>query len=103
VVLLEEEDEIAPGLRTWFSGVHHRSTMVVEADTAEGTVAVTDSFFIYENVEGPNWHPLGLNESFDEMFRTNERVLRTARHVVPLYDPNVFQRYPGGIIARARS
>jgi hypothetical protein len=103
VVLLEEEDEIAPGLRTWFSGVHHRSTMVVEADTAEGTVAVTDSFFVYENVEGPNWHPLGLNESFDEMFRTNERVLRTARHVVPLYDPNVFKRYPGGIIARARS
>ena len=35
VVLLDDEDEIAPGLRTWFAGVHHRSTMVVEADTAE--------------------------------------------------------------------
>jgi hypothetical protein len=99
VRLLEDEDEVAPGLRTWFSGVHHRSTMVVEADTAEGVVAISDSFFVYENIEGEDWHPLGLNESFEEMFVTNARVLRTARHIVPLYDPRVFERYPGGFIA----
>jgi hypothetical protein len=101
VDLLEDEHEIAPGLRTWFSGVHHRSTLVVEADTADGVVAISDSFFVYENIEGPTWHPLGLNESFEEMFRTNERVLRTARHIIPLYDPKVFWRYPGGLIAAA--
>lgn len=99
VVLLEDEDEIAPGLRTWFCGVHHRSTLVVEVDTADGVVAISDAFFVYENVEGPDWHPLGLNESFEETFRTNERVLRTAQHIVPLYDPRVFERYPGGVIA----
>ncbi len=99
VRLLEDEDEIAPGLRTWFCGVHHRSTLVVEADTADGVVAISDAFFVYENIEGPKWHPLGLNESFAETFRTNERVLRTARHIVPLYDPKVFERYPGGVIS----
>ena len=103
VMLLEDEDEIAPGLRTWFSGVHHRSTMVVEADTRDGVVAISDSFFVYENIEGPNWHPLGLNESFDEMFRANARVLKTARHIVPLYDPKVFERYPDGVIATTRT
>lgn len=103
VVLLDDEDEIAPGLRTWFSGVHHRSTMVVEADTADGLVAMSDAFFVYENIEGENWHPLGLNESFEETFRTNRRVLATARHVIPLYDPRVFDRYPGGVIAPRRS
>ena len=99
VVLLEDEAEIAPGLRAWFSGVHHRSTMVVEADTAAGVVAISDSFFVYENIEGESWRPLGLNESFDEMFHTNRRVLDTAHHIVPLYDPRVFERYPGGVIA----
>ena len=99
VRLLDDEDEIAPGLRTWFAGVHHRSTMVIEIDTPNGVVAATDAFFVYENVEGDDWWPLGLNESFDETFRTNERVRRTAQHIVPLYDPNVFVRYPGGIIA----
>ena len=99
VVLLEDEDEVAPGLRTWFCGVHHRSTLVVEVDTPSGVVAASDAFFVYENIEGPDWHPLGLNESFEETFRTNKRVLATARHIVPLYDPRVFERYPNGVIA----
>jgi hypothetical protein len=99
VSLLEDEHEVAPGLRTWHSGVHHRSSLVVEVDTRVGTVAISDSFFVYENVE--QGVPLGLNESFEEMFATNARVLRTARHIVPLYDHRVFERYPGGVIAPA--
>jgi hypothetical protein len=98
VSLLEDEHEIAPGLRTWHSGVHHRSSLVVEIDTEVGTVAASDSYFVYENVEG-DYRPLGLNESFEEMFRTNERVVRTASHILPLYDHRVFERYPGGIVA----
>lgn len=97
LVLLEDEHEIAPGLRTWHSGVHHRSSLVVEVDTTVGTVAISDSFFVYENVE--DGIALGLNESFEEMATTNARVLRTAGHIVPLYDHRVFERYPGGVIA----
>ena len=66
-----------------------------------GVVAISDAFFVYGNVEGDAWRPLGLNESFEETFRTNERVRRTADHIVPLYDPAVFDRYPGGIVAPA--
>lgn len=101
VVLLEDEHELAPGLRTWQCGVHHRSTVVVEVDTPAGVVAISDAFFVYGNVEGDAWRPLGLNESFEETFRTNERVRRTADHIVPLYDAAVFDRYPGGIVAPA--
>ncbi|MFO1539561.1 MAG: hypothetical protein ACKOTZ_03805 [Chloroflexota bacterium] len=97
VALLEDEQEIAPGLRTWHGGVHHRSSLVVEVETSVGTVAISDSFFVYENIE--EGIALGLNESFEEMAATNARVLRTARHIVPLYDPTVFVRYPGGVIA----
>lgn len=97
VRLLEDEDEIAPGLRTWWSGVHHRSSIVVEVDTVEGTVCISDSFFYYENVEDDRL--LGLNENMYEAVATNTRVRKVARHIIPLYDPKVFERYPGGIIA----
>lgn len=97
VRLLDDEDQIGPGLRTWHSGVHHRSSMVVEVDTAVGIVAISDSFFVYENLEGNR--ALGLNESFEEMFRAYDRVRRTTDHAIPLYDHAVFERYPGGIVA----
>ncbi len=98
VRLLADEDEIVPGLRTWWSGVHHRASMVIEVDTPGGVVAISDSFFVYENVE--DGRILGINESMQEALETNERVLRTADHIVPLYDPKVFDRYPGGIVSR---
>lgn len=98
VRLLSDEDEIAPGLRTWWSGVHHRASIVVEVDTPNGVVAISDSFFHYENVEGGRI--LGINESMDEALRTNDRVLQVADHIVPLYDPKVFERYPGGIVSQ---
>jgi hypothetical protein len=42
---------------------------------------------------------LGLNESFAEVMRCNERTLRTAQHLVPIHEPRVFDRYPGGVVA----
>ena len=96
VRLLEDEDEIAPGLRTWWAGAHHRATLAVEIDTAAGTVVVSDAFFYYENVEQNRL--LGINENMYEALTAYERA-RKADHRVPLYDPKVFDRYPGGVIA----
>ncbi len=89
VSLLEDEHAIVPGLRTWHSGVHHRSSLVVEVDTAVGTVAISDSFFVYENVE-TDLAPLGLNESFEEMF-TDQRPGATygAAHRAPVRPPRL--------------
>lgn len=97
VRLLEDEDEIAPGLRTWWSGAHHRESIVVEVDTAAGVVAISDSFFYYENVE--DGRMLGLCENMYEALACNERVLKSAAHIVPIHDPKVFDRYPEGVIA----
>jgi hypothetical protein len=96
VRLLEDDDEIAPGLRTWWAGGHHRATLAVEVDTAVGTVVISDVFFYYENVEESR--VLGINENMYEALTAYERA-RTAAHRVPLYDPKVFERYAGGVIA----
>lgn len=94
VRLLERDDEIVTGIRTWWSGVHHRASMVVEVDTAGGVAALSDSYFWLENVEQD--HPVGICEDVWECLDTYERVRRTADIVVPLYDPKNFDRFPGG-------
>lgn len=96
VRLLDDEEEIAPGLRAWWAGAHHRSSMVYEADTAHGAVAITDCAFKYGNLNG---HPLGIAESLAEGHAAYSRILRQARHVIPLYDPEALTRYPGGLVA----
>jgi hypothetical protein len=97
VRLLEDEDEVVPGLRTWWAGNHHRATMAVEIDSNAGVVVASDAFFYYENVE--DGQPLGISENMYEGIAAYERTRRVADHIVPLYDPRVFERYPDGIVA----
>jgi len=97
VRLLDDEDLIAPGLRTWWCGGHHRESMVVEVDTPVGTTAVSDLFFYYDNIESDQL--VGICECMEEVLAANARVRRNASHLVPIHDPKVFDRYPGGVIA----
>lgn len=97
VRLLEDEDLIADGLRTWWAGGHHRASIVVEVDTAVGVVAISDTYFHESNVtEGI---PLGINENLYEVLDAYARVRTTADHILPLYDPKNFERFPGGVVA----
>ena len=98
VRLLEDEDEIASGLRTWWSGGHHRASIVVEVDTPNGVVAISDTFFHLSNVMDE--HPIGISENIYEAMETYARVRATADHILPLYDPGNFERYPGGSVSR---
>lgn len=95
--LLEDEDEIVPGVRTWWSGGHHRASINVDVDTARGVVALSDSFFYLENVLED--HPIGISENIWECLDAYERVRRTASTIVPLYDPKNFDRFPDGVVA----
>lgn len=97
VRLLEDEDELAPGLRTWWAGAHHRETIVVEFDTSVGVVAVSDAYFYAENVE--TMTPIGLCENIYEALDCYRRIRATAAHVIGIHDPGVFDRYPDGVIA----
>jgi glyoxylase-like metal-dependent hydrolase (beta-lactamase superfamily II) len=96
VRLLNDEDQIAPGLRTWWCGGHHRASLAVEVETPEGVVIASDAFFYYENVEKDR--PLGINESLQEIQSAYARA-RQADHLLPLYDPKVYERYTGGVIS----
>jgi hypothetical protein len=97
VRLLGDEDEVVPGVRTWWAGTHHRASLAVEIDSKAGVVVASDAFFVYENVEDDR--PLGIGENMYEGLVAYRRARDVADHLVPLYDPRVFERYPGGVIA----
>jgi hypothetical protein len=97
VRLLEDEDEVVPGLRTWWAGSHHRATLAVEVDSTAGTVVITDAFFHYRNLEED--HPIGVCENIYEAMEAHRRTRAVADHAIPLYDPLVFERHPGGVVA----
>ena len=96
VRLLDDEEEIFPGVHSWWAGTHHRSSVVYSINTAAGSVMAGDCAFKYENLEG---HPLGIAESIIEGQKTYSRIRKEAAIFLPIYDPAIQTRYPGGRIA----
>jgi hypothetical protein len=94
VRFLEDEDVVAPGIRTFYAGVHHPSTIAILIDTPSGVACYSDSFFTFRNLEENV--PVGIGRDLDEAYRTYARVRGEARLFIPAYDPAVFDRYPGG-------
>ena len=97
VRLLKDEEEILPGLRVFWAGVHHRSSLAVCVETERGTVILTDCFFKYGNIE--EGHYLGVMESMMEADATWARIRKEAETCASIYDPEVFKRFPGGVLA----
>ena len=96
VVLLEDEDEVVPGVRTWWSGGHHRESIVVEIESTIGVIAVSDTFFCADNIlEG---RPIGLAESLDECLAAHDRIRESTDHWVSIHDAEAFGVADAGIV-----
>ena len=91
--LLEDEEDVLPGIRAFWTGVHHRSSMAFVIESAKGKIVVSDSFFTYKNIE--QMIPLGIMESLDECMRAYGRIKKEADILLPLYDPLVPVRLAG--------
>jgi glyoxylase-like metal-dependent hydrolase (beta-lactamase superfamily II) len=94
--LLEDTDQIIPGLSCFWAGVHHRSSMCYVVETSKGKVGISDCLFKYQNLEGGE--PLGIQESLEEYYLTTRRIRAETDIFVPLYEPEVLERFPGGVI-----
>ena len=92
-LLPNEHSDPLPGITTWFSGSHHRSSMTLIADTQAGRFAFTDSFFTFRNYD--NNTPLGSSESVEEHYRLTAQLRTSGAKIFPLYEPTIGERYPG--------
>lgn len=95
--LLDDVQELRPGLVCRWAGVHHRSSLLVEVATARGLAVLSDCAFHFANVEEDI--PLGIAESILEAHAVYADLRRRAQHFLPLYEPRVRERYPEGIVA----
>ncbi len=96
-LLRDAADEVVPGVRTWWAGTHHRSSLAVEVDTPQGVAILSDVAFYYDNLEQD--HPLGIQESMAECRRAYDRIRARGDRFVSLYDPRNGVRFPDGWVA----
>lgn len=101
VRLLEDEEELAPGIMTWWAGTHHRSSLAVTIESARGRIGFSDVVFYYENLEEDR--PLGIQESMEECKMAYQRLRRTTDCFVSPYDPRTLARFPQGRVSVSRS
>lgn len=94
--LLRDDDEILPGVRVFWVGVHDRSSMAVVVRTSRGDVVVTDACPTYENIE--QMCPIGTADSLEACLNAYVRIRHAGKFLVPLYDPTVLDRFEGGQI-----
>jgi glyoxylase-like metal-dependent hydrolase (beta-lactamase superfamily II) len=87
VRLLDDEDQVVPGVDVFWTGGHHRSSLAVKVNTDKGTVIASDVMFYRENVA--RMRPIGISESMEECLTAYERIGREADLILPLYDPRV--------------
>jgi glyoxylase-like metal-dependent hydrolase (beta-lactamase superfamily II) len=97
VLLLEDDDTVCPGVDVFYTGGHHTSSLAVRVATNRGNVILGDCFFTYDNLEKNI--PIGWHENLREIYAAYDRVRKEADIAVPLYDPEVLNRYPDGRIA----
>lgn len=96
VRLIEDDEEVLPDIRARWVGTRHRSSITFLVETAAGIVAISDCFFKYPNF-GQDI-PLGVQESMVECMRSYALIPRSANLIVPLFDPDVPRKHPGGKI-----
>lgn len=96
---LAEDTEIAPGVRAWWTGGHHRASMCVDVTTADGTIALSDVYFHERNFVDD--HPIGMSENIYEVLDAYRRIRRPGTVAVPLFDPATSTRFPDGLVGRA--
>ncbi len=93
---LVEDEKILPGLRFWWTGVHHRGSMAVSVKTGKGLINFADCAFVYENLEEKR--PIGCLESMQEWIDVYPRLMK-ADLVLPFHDSRLLEKFTDGKIA----
>jgi len=95
---LVEDEQILPGIRTFWLGCHSVCSQAVAVQTALGTAVITgDVAYKYENIETDR---IISCPDPDECRRALARIRQAADIILPAHDPLVLERWPGGVIGR---
>lgn len=95
-LLLVEDEEVLPGIRTVHLGVHSACSQGIVVNTAAGRAVLTgDLVYKYSNWEeniAPGWTDV------EAWKKAAEKIRASGDFIVPAHDPEVLERWPGGVI-----
>lgn len=98
VVLTDDDATPLPGIRTVRTGGHSIGSQVVFVETEKGTVGLgADNLITYEHLEdriAPG-SPVSVLDALGAI----ELLENEAHIIIPGHDPDLYKRYPEGIIA----
>jgi glyoxylase-like metal-dependent hydrolase (beta-lactamase superfamily II) len=94
---LEGDAEIAPGIRSVFTGGHSPGHQMLEVDVDSGLAMITgDNAYLAEPGVSLQLPP-GYTTSIPETMVALARIQRDADHVLPMHDISMFTKYPDGV------
>lgn len=97
VHFIQDEAEIAKGIRVFWVGGHTPGSQAVAVTTKLGTVVIAgDTVARYENIEEDR--AIGLYYNLAECYEAMARIRDMADIVLPNHDPAVITRWPDGRI-----
>jgi glyoxylase-like metal-dependent hydrolase (beta-lactamase superfamily II) len=94
--LLEDEDEMVPGLHVFRTGGHHHGSLAFVIPGEEQSYVYGDTFFTYRSI-AENIPP-GWVQSTADFHRARQRALDAGHRIIPAFDHEVFEQHPHGII-----
>ncbi len=87
------DEEVLPGIRTFWVGGHTPGSMAVSVNTRQGRAVLTgDTVSLLANIERDI--PVGVHHSVDECRAAMKRIRREADVVLPSHDPDTLNRWP---------
>lgn len=98
VVLMEDEHEVAPGLRAFWVGGHSLGLMAVQVPLASGRRAVigSDAVCMYANLERNI--PPGFQLNLADAYHALDKIRAAGEVVLPGHDPVALERHEGGLV-----
>jgi glyoxylase-like metal-dependent hydrolase (beta-lactamase superfamily II) len=98
VLLVDEEEEVLPGITAFWVGGHTPGTMAVEVDTAKGKVVFSSDVAVFiDNVTQSR--PIGLFYSLWECYEAYSKINARADVIISGHDPRVLDElFPDGRI-----
>lgn len=92
---LVEDEEILPGIRTFWLGCHSVCSQGIAVQTAQGTAVFTgDVVYKYRNIEENI--PIGWADT-GACLEAMKKIRNVADIVIPSHDPELLRRFPDGI------
>jgi N-acyl homoserine lactone hydrolase len=96
-VVAVDDAEVLPGIRTIWLGGHTPCSQAVIVETALGSVAIAgDTVALLAQLERDV--PMGIADSHEQCREAMARLREEVDVVLGGHDPNVFDRFPGGVI-----